>query len=445
MLAQDGRCKTLDVSADGYTRGEACHAVTLRPRAAAEHTGGLAVLGCHVNQDGRSSSLTAPNGPSQQAVILGALHSSGVGAADVSCLQMHGTGTALGDPIEVSALSAVVLGGVPGRTPLVLGAVKATSGHAEAAAGTAGVLQAATGASSWSVALLPHVRQMNPLVAEALAAGTAKAVVPVQPGPQCTSKSTGVSSFAYQGTNAHAVVASSAQAGSRGRSGVWQRSRCWFTAAAPSTLVQSAVGPAGEGRTVMQVLVRSAEARAHCTRVQGRQVLSPACLLEAASQGVLHAAGEASGSKAGLVLVSLGPSVDVGSGQLAPMALELGLAQGRVDLEDHLGAQAALVEERAAAPAQSGGCGGRSGSSAAMELPWTKAHTGYRVHPGLAQGVLSLAQAASAAAMAAAAADGYVAGGTGGAWAVCAQGTRVRPACGARGTCAWRTALARAV
>ena len=74
--------------------------------------------GC-LSQDGRSSSLTAPNGPSQQAVIRGALWDAAVAAEDVGGLEMHGTGTALGDPIEVGALGAVLSGGVPSASLLV--------------------------------------------------------------------------------------------------------------------------------------------------------------------------------------------------------------------------------------------------------------------------------------------------------------------------------------
>ena len=118
-------------------------------------------MGSAVNQDGRSSSLTAPNGPSQTGVISAALQDGSARAADVTGLQMHGTGTALGDPIEVSALAAVVLAerGRPGA--VALGAVKSNSGHAEAAAGTAGLLQAASCVAQLGTAVLPHVRTLN--------------------------------------------------------------------------------------------------------------------------------------------------------------------------------------------------------------------------------------------------------------------------------------------
>jgi acyl transferase domain-containing protein len=95
MLAPDGRCKTLDAAADGYVRAEAAGVMVLQLLAGAgEAPAGCQALirGTAVNQDGRSSSLTAPNGPAQQEVVRAALAAAGLGAADVSTLQMHGTG-----------------------------------------------------------------------------------------------------------------------------------------------------------------------------------------------------------------------------------------------------------------------------------------------------------------------------------------------------------------
>ncbi len=97
------------------------------------------LMGTAVNQDGRSSSLTAPNGPAQQAVITAALAANGTHASQVAMLQMHGTGTPLGDPIEVGAATAV-LQAAPARTgverlPAMLAASKSSCGHQEPAAG----------------------------------------------------------------------------------------------------------------------------------------------------------------------------------------------------------------------------------------------------------------------------------------------------------------------
>ena len=128
MLAPDGRCKTFDASADGYTRGEGCGATYLEALTnGAEDPGILpAVASTSTNQDGRSSTLTAPNGPAQQDVIKRALAQAKVPGAQLNYVECHGTGTPLGDPIEVGALKAV-LG--PGRaSPVLLGTVKTNIG-----------------------------------------------------------------------------------------------------------------------------------------------------------------------------------------------------------------------------------------------------------------------------------------------------------------------------
>jgi acyl transferase domain-containing protein len=102
MLSPEGRCKTLDAAADGYVRSEAAGVMMLVQASSATNPAlfnSCAVLvATAVNQDGRSSSLTAPNGPSQQAVIGAALAAAGVGPGDVGLLEMHGTGTPLGEP-----------------------------------------------------------------------------------------------------------------------------------------------------------------------------------------------------------------------------------------------------------------------------------------------------------------------------------------------------------
>jgi acyl transferase domain-containing protein len=102
MLAPDGRCKTLDASADGYVRSESAGVLILQSFAAGSSSSSsqafLAIMaGSAVNQDGRSSSLTAPNGPAQQEVLRAALTDAGLLPGSVTGLQMHGTGTPLGE------------------------------------------------------------------------------------------------------------------------------------------------------------------------------------------------------------------------------------------------------------------------------------------------------------------------------------------------------------
>ena len=128
MLSPDGRCKTFDASADGFGRGEGVGVVVLKRLAEAERDGDrvLAVIrGSAVNQDGASGGLTVPNGPAQERVIAAALAQAGVSPSEVGYLEAHGTGTSLGDPIEVGAAAGALGAGRDLDRPLLLGSVKA--------------------------------------------------------------------------------------------------------------------------------------------------------------------------------------------------------------------------------------------------------------------------------------------------------------------------------
>ena len=150
MMSPDGRCKAFDARADGFVRSEGCGMVVLKrlSDAQADHDHILAVIrGTAVNQDGRSTGLTVPNGLAQQAVIEAALANGSIPPALVSYVETHGTGTSLGDPIEVQALAAVLGRGRLAENRLQIGSVKTNLGHLESAAGVASLHESGPGAS----------------------------------------------------------------------------------------------------------------------------------------------------------------------------------------------------------------------------------------------------------------------------------------------------------
>jgi acyl transferase domain-containing protein/SAM-dependent methyltransferase/acyl carrier protein len=211
MLAPDGRCKTFDAAADGYVRSEGCGVVVLERLAdarAAGHRVLAVVRGSAVRQDGRTSGLTVPSETAQAEVIRDALASAGVEPAAVDFVETHGTGTALGDPIEVQALAAA-LG--PGRTadrPLVLGAVKTNLGHLEPAAGMAGLLKVVLALQHGEIPPNLHFRCPNPhLDLRALPAVVPRRRLPWPAGEGADRRLAGVSSFGFGGALAHLLVA----------------------------------------------------------------------------------------------------------------------------------------------------------------------------------------------------------------------------------------------
>ncbi|MFG6107346.1 aminotransferase class III-fold pyridoxal phosphate-dependent enzyme [Leptothoe sp. EHU-05/26/07-4] len=210
MMAVDGHCKTFDAAADGYVRSEGCGVVVLKRLADAEQAGDriLAVVqGSAVNQDGLSNGLTAPNGPAQQAVIRQALTQAQVPAAHVSYVETHGTGTPLGDPIEVNALKTVLMAGRSSQQPCALGALKANVGHMEAAAGIASLIKVVLALQHRYIPAHGHLHQLNPRIDL-----TDTPLFIPQQGCQWPSSVgvdrpiAGVSAFSFGGTNAHVIV-----------------------------------------------------------------------------------------------------------------------------------------------------------------------------------------------------------------------------------------------
>ena len=144
MLSPVGRCKTFDASADGYVRSEGCGVLVLKRLSDAERDGDricAVISSSAVNQDGASSGLTVPNGGAQQRLIGTALARAGLAGGDVDYLEAHGTGTPLGDPIEVQAAAAAYGGSRDADRPLLMGSVKTNIGHTESASGAAGLIK----------------------------------------------------------------------------------------------------------------------------------------------------------------------------------------------------------------------------------------------------------------------------------------------------------------
>jgi hypothetical protein len=168
------------------------------------------MLGSAVNQDGRSSSLTAPNGPSQQGVVRNSLQHAGVSIPAYEQHEMHGTGTSLGDPIEVGALSAVLLAAKIKRGPLTLAAAKVTHGHAEAGAGIVGITPSLTSLTHAETHMVTNLRIVNPYVAETMGIASLTSApreeIPKMSALAASGTASGISSFAYQGTNAHGTI-----------------------------------------------------------------------------------------------------------------------------------------------------------------------------------------------------------------------------------------------
>lgn len=303
MLTADGRCKTLDAAADGYVRAEACIALVLRPMevegASVMEETMVWVHSSFVNQDGRSSSLTAPNGPAQQRVLRGALEAAGSAPNDVFGLEMHGTGTALGDPIEMGAATAV-LPGLNGL-PLRLSAAKSRVGHAEPGAGSVGMYNAITQLVSCSTNAILHLKSLNSYVRGIymeLESNGQHRVPPTsarQDGPSVQSRSSsgnassllGVSSFAFQGTNAHLILGTDPTAqpdqSADCRIAPYVHQRHWYCGPLYQMIdhVHAITSSRVAFHTQLQIPARLAYVMDH--RVRGRTLFPAAGMLEVAS------------------------------------------------------------------------------------------------------------------------------------------------------------------
>ena len=210
-LAPDGHCKTFDASANGFVRGEGCAVLVLKRLDDAIRDGNhvLAVIrGSAVNHDGRSSGLTVPSGPAQEALLRQALANADLRPEEVSYLEAHGTGTSLGDPIELGAILSVLGKGSQGprTTPLTVGSAKTNFGHLEAASGVAGLVKVVLMLQHRQIAPHLHFKELNP----AVSLNGVELSVPTELREWSVegagTRVAGVSSFGLSGTNAHVLL-----------------------------------------------------------------------------------------------------------------------------------------------------------------------------------------------------------------------------------------------
>jgi acyl transferase domain-containing protein/acyl carrier protein len=218
MLASDGRCKSFSQSADGFVRSEGCGMLVLKRLADAEADRDriLGVIRASaINHDGRSSGLTAPNGPSQEAVMKAALKQARLSPGDVDYIEAHGTGTVLGDAIELGALGGCFGKDDHAREKLLIGSVKTNIGHLEAAAGVAGVIKVLLALQNRSLPAHLHVSDGHEN--DALRQLPLKIPLSATPWPVTERpRVAGVSSFGFSGTNAHIVIEESPVAQTEG-------------------------------------------------------------------------------------------------------------------------------------------------------------------------------------------------------------------------------------
>ena len=208
MLSPEGRCKTFSAEANGFVRAEGCGVLVLKRLSDARRAGDtvLAVIhGSAVNSDGASSGFTAPNGKSQRSVITDALRDADLPGSAIGYLEAHGTGTSLGDPIELEAAWAVYGPDRRPGDPLYIGSVKSNIGHAESASGMAAVIKTVLALRHGKLPANLHCDTLNPHVPwRDMNIRVVDSHTPWRPSDE--PRYAGVSGFGFSGTNAHVIL-----------------------------------------------------------------------------------------------------------------------------------------------------------------------------------------------------------------------------------------------
>ena len=219
MLSNDGRCKTFDKRADGYVRGEGSGAIFIKPLDRAERDGDhiyAVIRATAENHGGRVTTLTAPNSNAQAELLVDAYTKAEVPISDVGYIECHGTGTSLGDPIEIQALKKAFAelharqGTTPAEAYCGLSSAKTNIGHLETAAGIAGILRAVLALRARRIPANVHFEEVNPYIDLKaspfyIASGTRDWSAPCRAGVD-RPRVAGISSFGFGGANAHVVI-----------------------------------------------------------------------------------------------------------------------------------------------------------------------------------------------------------------------------------------------
>jgi acyl transferase domain-containing protein len=209
-LSPDGRCYTFDARANGYVRGEGAGIAVLKPLRAALADGDFiycVIRGSAVGNDGASEGLTVPSATAQQDVLRQAYQRAGIDPADVQYVELHGTGTRVGDPIEAEALGRTLGATRRADSPLFVGSAKTNVGHLEAAAGIVGFLKAALAIKHAEIPASLNFKTPHPGIPMDEFHLRVPQITCDWPNPGRTLIA-GVSSFGMGGTNCHVVLAS---------------------------------------------------------------------------------------------------------------------------------------------------------------------------------------------------------------------------------------------
>lgn len=208
MLSPDGKCNTFDASANGYVPGEGAGVLVLKPFEKAlqdkDRIYGV-IIGSSSNQDGKTNGLTAPNGLQQEKLLESIYKQTNIDPNEVAYVECHGTGTFLGDPIELEALGAVIGKQRSPENPCWVGSVKTNLGHLEPAAGIASLIKVVLSLKNRQIP--PHLNFAAPNPHIAFDKYHFKVPVKPQPWPQYAKyKIAGISGFGFGGTNVHLIL-----------------------------------------------------------------------------------------------------------------------------------------------------------------------------------------------------------------------------------------------